>query len=235
MKHKRKAPVVAIDGPAGSGKSTVARKVAEDLGFIHINTGALYRASALLALRRKLTLADEDAVAAAVREAHFEFRREDGDNRILLNGEDVSDEIRRERVSVAASQVSVHPQVRASLLGLQRKLGDAGGAVLEGRDIGTVVFPDAEVKIFLIASPEERARRRALELQQKGQAADLQEILHTIEERDRRDSQREHAPLKRADDAMELDTTALTIPEVVERVKSQVAAYSRDNPEPTDD
>lgn len=227
MKPQRRYPIVAIDGPAGSGKSTVARGLAKQLAFIHVDTGALYRAVALLALRQKLDLADEAAVENVMRAAHIEFKHQPEGNRLFVNGEDVSDKIRTEEVSKGASVVSAHGAVRAGLLGLQRALGEKGASVLEGRDIGTVVFPDAEVKIFLNADPAERARRRAAELVARGTATDAKKVLAEIMERDKNDSTRARSPLKKAEDAIEIDTTGLEIEEVIARIVNLVEQRRR--------
>lgn len=218
----RSQPIVAIDGPAGSGKSTVARALATQLGFVHVDTGALYRAVGYLALEHSCNLNDEAAIEALLRHAHLEFRSLPEGNRLFLNGVDISAGIRRENVGKAASQVSAYSGVRAALLGLQRTLGGKGGSVLEGRDIGTVIFPDAEVKIFLNADLTERAARRTRELVAKGLVADLESVRKEMEERDRNDSLRALAPLKRADDAVEIDSTKLSIPEVLAKITAIV-------------
>ena len=215
MKPVRKDPIVAIDGPAGSGKSTVARALASRLGFIHVDSGALYRAVALLANDQRIPLDAELEIEAAMKAAHIEFRSLEGGNRIFLNGVDVSDRIRTEEVSRGASKVSALAAVRAGLLGLQRTLGGRGGSVLEGRDIGTVIFPDAEVKIFLNASLEERARRRASELRGRGIEAKDREVLEEMRARDHQDSTRAHAPLMKSEDAIEVDTTKIDIETVI--------------------
>jgi len=213
---------VAIDGPVGSGKSTVARMVASQLGYTHIDTGALYRAIALLATRRGVPYADHEALGRLARDAQLEFRRVDGCQRIFLNGEDVEDDIRTPDMSQGASIVSAVTQVREALLDRQRQMADAGGVVMEGRDIGTVVLPNADVKVFLTASSEERARRRALELQQRGNPVSYEDVLAELLLRDERDSQRKVAPLKPAADAVTIDTTGLTLGQVVDAVLSLV-------------
>ena len=218
----RTKPVVAIDGPAGSGKSTIAKQLAKRLGFIHIDTGAIYRGVAWLAMQKNIDLHVEKAVAATAAQAKFEFRATNDGNHFFVDGKDVSGEIRTEEVSAAASKVSAYPSVRALLLGLQRGLGINGAAVLEGRDIGTVVFPDAEVKIFLTASVEERARRRHEELQAKGAVLSLEEVKHQVVQRDEQDSNRPVAPLKKAADAILLDTTGLAITSVLDQLESLV-------------
>ncbi len=207
--------VVAIDGPAGAGKSTIARRVAARLGFTYVDTGAMYRAVALLALRSQTDLSDAARLEELARAAKIEF--EPGSARVLLDGEDVTEAIRRPEISPAASQVSVFPGVRRALVEKQRRMGAERSIVMEGRDIGTVVFPDAAVKLYLDADPEIRARRRVRELEEKGQPIDAPRIAAEIHERDRRDSTRADSPLARAADAVYIDTTPLSLDEV-ERV-----------------
>lgn len=215
--------VVAIDGPAGAGKSTIAKKVAQRTGLSLVDTGAIYRALALASQRAGVGSDDGEALAALAASLPISFQLDGGDNRVHLEGEDVSDAIRAPEVSMLASTVSKHPPVRAALLDLQRELA-AEGAVLEGRDIGTVVFPGAPVKIFLTASPEERARRRAEQLAEKGQAQPFDRVLADIVERDRQDQGRAVAPLKPAADAEIVDSTYLTEDEVVTLVARRVDA-----------
>jgi CMP/dCMP kinase len=203
--------VIAIDGPAGAGKSTVARAVAEELGFTYLDSGAMYRSVALAALRER---AEPAEVASRV-------RIEVGE-RVLLDGHDVTDAIRTPEVSEAASRTAADPAVRAALVAQQRRLLASGDWVAEGRDIGTVVAPDAAVKVFLTASPEERARRRAAEL-----GADLSAVKAEQALRDQRDATREHSPLRPASGAVELDTTGLTLPEVVQRVVGLAYPHGR--------
>lgn len=217
-----RGPIVAIDGPAGSGKSTVAKSLAKRLSFTHIDSGALYRGVALVALQKKADLASEEAVVAAVKGVKFEFRQLPEGNILHIDGAHRGKEIRAEEVSVAASRVSAYPGVRALLLGLQRELGSHGSVVLEGRDIGTVVFPHAEVKIFLTASIEERAKRRTAELEGKGEPADYEQVKLEMAQRDTRDSTRSIAPLKQAPDAILLDTSGMTIDSVLDRLESIV-------------
>lgn len=218
----KKGPIVAIDGPAGSGKSTVAKLLARRLGFTHIDTGALYRGVALLAIENKAELDNEKAVVSSAREVHFEFRQTDSGNVLFLDGRNVGTAIRTEAVGAAASIVSALPGVRALLLDLQRRQGDLGSVVLEGRDIGTVVFPKAEVKIFLTASIEARAQRRAAELEERGQKANLEQVKEEMIRRDRQDSTRAIAPLKQAEDAILVDTSGMSIDSVLDRLESIV-------------
>jgi CMP/dCMP kinase len=218
--------IVAIDGPAGAGKSTVARALAERLGFTLVDTGAIYRAVALQARREGVALDDDVGLQRVVAGLQLAFRAERSANRVFLGGEDVSEAIRTPELSLATSLVSRRPVVRAGLLELQRRLGLAAatGAVLEGRDIGTVVFPDADLKVFLFADPEVRAQRRHDELRQKGSAAALGQVLAEQSQRDRQDRERELAPLKAAPDAVQLDSTALELPEVLARLEALVRA-----------
>lgn len=226
----KRPPVVAIDGPAGSGKSTLAKLLAKRLGFTHIDTGALYRGVALLAIEGGAPLGDEAAVAAAGSRVAFEFRQLPEGNILHLGGRNVGAEIRSEAVSLAASKVSAYPAVRALLLGFQRQLGAGGGVVLEGRDIGTVVFPDAEVKVFLTASIEARASRRAGELEAKGEAVDLERVRAEMAQRDKQDSERAIAPLKQAPDAVLVDTSAMSIESVLDRLESIVHSRWKESP-----
>jgi CMP/dCMP kinase len=224
----RRAPVIAIDGPAGAGKSTAARRLAARLGFKLVDTGALYRGLALCASEAGIDLNNATAVGDLARTLDLDFGRgEDGRSRLLVGGLDRDDEIRTETVAAAASVVSRHPEVREALLGLQRRFGERGGVVLEGRDIGTVVFPDAEVKVFLTASPEERAKRRVTDLTERGIDADPVVVADEIRERDHKDASREIAPLKPADDARIFDTTDLGLDQVLERLVAMVEAASR--------
>ena len=205
---------IAIDGPSGAGKSTLARAIAGKLGYLYVDTGAIYRTVGYYARGRGLDLKDGEAVAAALPEVTVEMAYgEDGLQHMLLNGEDVTEAIRLPEISLCASAVSAHPGVRAFLLEMQRKLAREHSVIMDGRDIGTVVLPDAEVKIFLTASPEARARRRCLELEQRGTPQPYQEVLREIGERDRSDTNRSVAPLRQADDAVLLDTTALDFQE----------------------
>jgi cytidylate kinase len=215
--------IIAIDGPVGSGKSTLARRVAQMLGYVYVDTGAMYRALALKALRRGLAFDgnDENLVLLA-RETRIDLRAEDGTQRVFLDHEDVTTAIRTPEVSQAASRIAVNPGVRHVLVAEQRRAGEQGGVVMEGRDIGSVVFPDAQLKIFLTASPETRAERRWREHQQKGDTIDLRRTLEEIRERDRRDQGRTTSPLVRASDAVVVDSTAME-PEEVARLVVMLA------------
>lgn len=207
--------VVAIDGPSGAGKSTAGRALARRFGYTFLDTGAMYRALALRALRDGVPLDDEKGLAALAGRVGIDFGPDDG---VRLDGEDVSAAIRTRDVSAAASRVSVHPLVRRQMAGRQRDMGREGGVVLDGRDIGTAVFPDADVKFYLDADPRRRAVRRQRELAEAGAAADVDAIEEEIRERDRTDSTRSDSPLTRAADAIALDTTQLEPAEVVERM-----------------
>ena len=223
---KRRRPVVAIDGPAGAGKTTVTRAVAEQLGYLLVDTGALYRSVALSAEERGIDWEDADRVAEvaldlALRQA-IVFEAAAGGQRLLLEGRDMTQAIRRQEIGQGASKVSAIPGVRAALLDLQRAAGARGAVVLEGRDIGTVVFPDAEAKFFLTASVQVRARRRFDELLARGGDPDLAEVEREVVERDRRDSERAVAPLRRAEDAVLVDSSGLSIADVVSRIVEQV-------------
>lgn len=207
--------IIAIDGPAGSGKSTTARLLAKKLGYLYIDTGAMYRAVTLFWLRSKLPL-EEKYVVSLLDKIKIDLLRSNDKVMILLNGEDVSFEIRAPEVTNFVSPISTFKSVRNFLVDLQRKLGNEGGVVMDGRDIGTVVFPNAELKVFLVAKTEERVRRRLKELLESGVNIDENDVRRQIIERDRIDSQREHSPLKKSDDAEELDTTNLTIEQQVD-------------------
>ena len=213
--------IVTIDGPAGSGKSTVAKKVAECLGFHYLDTGAMYRAVAFLALASGIRPTDEDAVTGLAMEHEVSFAHEPGEalpSRVFIGGNDVTSAIRTPRVDEAVSAVARMPRVRDAMLIHQRAVGRSSDIVIEGRDIGTVVFPDAEVKVFLTATPEERARRRAAQQALSGLLVDPAGVRESMLRRDEADSSREVAPLTPADDAVMLDTTGLSIEQVVERI-----------------
>lgn len=207
--------VIAIDGPAASGKSTTAKLVAQRLGYLHIDTGAMYRAITLKILRRGAGEFYSKRVAAIVKETHIELKPANGSLRVFLDGEDVTDEIRSPEVTAAVSSVSQIREVREAMVKEQRRMGREGGVVLEGRDIGTVVFPDADLKIFMVASIDARAERRQRELHAKGIASDAETLKDEIRHRDNKDSTREESPLRKADDAIELDTSDLTIEQQV--------------------
>ncbi len=213
--------IVAIDGPAGAGKSTIARSVAERLGFLYIDTGAMYRAIALWALRTGTALEDMHRLEVLAVTSVLELI---GPGRILLNGEDVSDAIREPAVSEAASKVAVVAGVRRALVEKQQALGERTSVVMEGRDIGTVVFPEAQVKFYLDANPRIRADRRALELNERGHDFSVEDLEREIEERDRRDRARAHSPLRQAEDAVYLDTSTLSPVEVEDEILRVVRA-----------
>lgn len=210
---------VAIDGPAGAGKSTISRKAAAELGFIYIDTGALYRTVGLNALRLGADVNDPEAVTGTLTDQlKVELKFINGEQRMFLCGEDVSDKIRTPEASSAASKVSAVPSVRAYLFDLQKKLAQENNCIMDGRDIGTVVLPEADVKIFLTASPEARAQRRFLELKEKGMDVNFEDVLSDMIKRDYDDSHRAIAPLKQADDAVLADTSNLTLDESIDLV-----------------
>ena len=219
--------IVAIDGPAGAGKSTIARLCARDLGYTYIDTGAMYRAVGLLARQRAVALDDGPALAGLVAGLEFGFPWIDGELHTVVNGVDVSGPIRTHQGARDASQVSKVPEVRAALVAAQRRMGSGGGVVMEGRDIGTVVFPDAELKVYLTASVAVRARRRYEQQRSGGVQADLAEITAAIEARDLQDETRDASPLRQADDAVLLDTTGLDIDGVLAELRDLVAGRMR--------
>lgn len=210
--------VIAIDGPAGSGKSTTAKIVAERLGYTYLDTGAMYRALTYYALENKINPADEKKLAEIAEQLPLEFRRKDGGNLVYLNGQDISSEIRTPEVTKNVSEVSAHLLVRKAMVAKQKEFGMNGSIVAEGRDTTTVVFPDADLKIYMDASVKERARRRLLDLSNMGIESDLGAQEQDICRRDEYDSGREHSPLTRAKDAEVIDTTNLTIEEQVDRI-----------------
>jgi len=209
---------VAIDGPAGAGKSTIARAAAAQLGFVYVDTGALYRTIGLAVCRRGIDGTDVPGILATLPEIQVGLTYQDGAQHVLLDGEDVSDAIRTPQISTYASQVSSVPEVRAYLLDLQRDLARRQSVIMDGRDIGTVILPDAKVKIFLTASPEKRAARRCAELREKGQDVTVEGILADMERRDALDASRATAPLKQAEDAVLVDTSDLTLEQSIEAV-----------------
>lgn len=221
-------PTVAIDGPAGGGKSTVSRALAQALGYRYVDTGAMYRVVGVLAADAGIDLSDVDALALLCDGLDLRFEEAAEGRRVWANGRDVTQAIRSAEAGQLASKVSVVPQVRERLVARQRAMAAGGGVVMEGRDIGTVVLPEATVKIFLVASAAERARRRAAELRGRGEAVDEAAMQAAIEERDRRDSSRAHSPLRAAPDALLVDTTDVPIDQVVARVRALIAA--RGNP-----
>jgi cytidylate kinase len=232
---------IAIDGPAGSGKSSVARRVASMLDYLYMDSGAMYRAVALKSLQMKISLNDVAALSAITRETHIELRRPSSQqeaagakNSVFLDGQDVTDEIRTAEVAQAASQLATIHEVREVLVAEQQRAGIGGGIVMEGRDIGTVVFPTAELKIFLEAAPETRAERRWKEYQEKGVKLTLEEVMREVHDRDRRDRERKVSPLVRAADAVLVDNTAMGIEEtarvialLVEERKAHAAEAGR--------
>ena len=209
---------VAIDGPAGAGKSTIARQAAKTMGYIYVDTGALYRAIGLFALKNGVDLCQQNQVEQMLSNVQIELVFLEGEQHVFLCGTDVSQEIRTPEVSMAASQVSAILAVRDFLFDLKRDMDKKHSVIMDGRDIGTVVLPHAQVKIFLTASPEERARRRFEELKQKGSQSSYEEVLKDLKQRDYQDSHREIAPLRPAEDAIEVDTTGLSLQQSVDRI-----------------
>ena len=217
---------VAIDGPSGAGKSSLAKRLAADLGFVYVDTGAMYRAIGLYAVRQGADLHDAAAVAALLPQIRLDIRLEGGAQHVYLNGEDVSAAIRAEEIGMAASAVSAHGPVRAFLLETQRGLAAGQNVLMDGRDIGTVVLPNATVKIFLTASAEARARRRCKELQEKGQPADYATVLADIRQRDEQDTHRAIAPLRQAADAIRIDTSEIDFEQSVALLKRTIREHS---------
>lgn len=220
--RRRNGLVIAIDGPSGAGKSTITRLLAERLGYVHIDTGAMFRAIALNAYRSGIAADDDGALAELCQVTDVVLERINGRCVVRLNGEDVSESIRTPEISALTSRISARKPVRDSLLQLQRRMGAQGGVILEGRDIGTVVFPDAEVKFYLSASAEERGRRRYLELAAKGEPVTMEETVAAVIVRDQSDETREHAPLRCAEDAVLIDSTGLTIEQVLATMEKTV-------------
>lgn len=211
---------VAVDGPAGAGKSTIAKLVAKKMGYIYVDTGAMYRGLAIHFLKKGVNPEEKEAVVEACRDAEVTIGYEDGVQQIYLNGENVTGMLRTEEVGNMASRTSAIPEVREKLLELQRSLASEKDVIMDGRDIGTNILPDADVKIYLTASVETRAKRRYDELKEKGESCDLEEIARDIKDRDERDMTREIAPLKKAEDAVLVDSSDMTIEEVVGRICS---------------
>ncbi len=209
---------VAIDGPAGAGKSTVAKAAAKQLGYIYVDTGALYRAVGVYALRNNISTTDAEKIGAALDSIRVELKFIGGVQHVFLNGDDVSEEIRLPEASMAASNVSAIPAVRSFLFDLQRSIAAQNNCIMDGRDIGTVVLPDAQVKIFLTADDEERAMRRYKELKEKGSEVTFKEVLDDLRERDYNDSHREIAPLKPAEDSVLVNTTGMTLEESTQKI-----------------
>ena len=209
---------IAIDGPAGAGKSTIAKQVARRENLIYIDTGAMYRAMSLLMLQNGIPLNDAEKIGQECSRAQIDIAYENGEQAVFLNGENVDAFLREERVGNAASAVSAVPRVRERLVQLQRELAESADVVMDGRDIGTVVLPDADLKIFLTASSRVRAERRYRELQEKGIEADLKTIQRDIEERDHRDMTREPSPLRQAEDAVVIDSSMMTVDEVIQNI-----------------
>ncbi len=222
----KKPLIIAIDGPAGAGKSTTARRVAEHLGYAYIDTGAMYRAVTLKALQLHVPLEDQ-ALGEVARNVTLELVQSPNGQRTILDGQDVTDAVRGADVTNAVSIVAACPTVRRAMVLLQRRIGNDGGVVMDGRDIGSVVFPNAHVKVFLVADVEERIRRRLAEATAQGQAASESDIRRQIVDRDRLDSSREDSPLIRASGSVDIDTTSLTIDDQVQRIIDLVAAYHR--------
>lgn len=210
--------IVTVDGPAGSGKSTIAKIIAKKYGFTYLDTGAMYRMIALYALENSISLDDTEAVKDMLKNTKLDII----ENQFFLNGKDVSEEIRTPRVSAIVSPVSAIKEVRVKLVDLQREISKGKSVILDGRDIGTVVFPNGDVKIFLVASPEERAKRRLKEYEEKGVEADYESVLASIKERDYLDSTRKESPLKKAEDAHEIDSSTMSIDEVVEAISKYI-------------
>lgn len=221
--------IIAIDGPSGAGKSTLSKLLAQRLDYIHLDTGAMYRCVALAAMTQGIDPGDQERLGALALQLRIEFVHTPSGDLVLLDGEDVSAAIRTPEVSLLTSKVSAVPQVRAALVALQRRLGVSGGVVLEGRDIGTVVFPQAQVKFFLSATAAERGQRRYEELIAKGAEVSLQQTIADVVARDAADSEREHAPLLQADDAVVIDSTHLSISEVLEGMVKVVQARRKES------
>jgi cytidylate kinase len=222
MNSGMKQLIIAIDGPAGSGKSTIGKMLAARLGYIHLSTGLFYRALGWKAQQAAIPLDDIPAITRLIECTEIIFRKEDGCDKVFVDGRDVTEILTTNEVGKLASAVAVIPAVRQGLLSLQRRAGKQGGVVLDGRDIGTVVFPDADVKFYLDASPAERAKRRFRQLQQQGIQSDLEQLIADIKKRDHQDSTRDVAPLRRAADAIYLDSTSLSLVEVLDLMLQKI-------------
>lgn len=211
---------IAIDGPSATGKSTLAKALAKELSFIYIDTGAMYRAVGLYNIRKNIDLNNEADVVNTLKDISIDIKYIDKEQRIFLNGEDVSSQIREEKVGMAASIVSTYKKVREVLVELQRSLANVQNVIMDGRDIGTVVLPNASLKIFLTASSEERTKRRYLELKEKGKDVSIEDVAKELEERDERDTKRANSPLTKAEDAILVDTTNMNIKKTIEHIKN---------------
>ena len=210
---------IAIDGPSATGKSTLAKALAKELSFIYIDTGAMYRAVGLYNIRKNIDLNNEADVVNTLKDISIDIKYIDKEQRIFLNGEDVSNQIREEKVGTAASIVSTYKKVREVLVDLQRSLANVQNVIMDGRDIGTVVLPNASLKIFLTASSEERTKRRYLELKEKGKDVSIEDVAKELKERDERDTKRANSPLTKAEDAILVDTTNMNIKQTIEYIK----------------
>lgn len=211
---------IAIDGPSATGKSTLAKALAKELSFIYIDTGAMYRAVGLYNIRKNIDLNNEDDVVNTLKDISIDIKYIDKEQRIFLNGEDVSSQIREEKVGMAASIVSTYKKVREVLVELQRSLANVQNVIMDGRDIGTVVLPNASLKIFLTASSEERTKRRYLELKEKGKDVSIEDVAKELKERDERDTKRANSPLTKAEDAILVDTTNMNIEKTIKHIKN---------------
>lgn len=212
--------IVAIDGPAGTGKGTIAKLVSKEFGFVNVDTGAMFRCVTLAMLRENISIEDSEKIEKLLNEIQIDLKEENGEQAVFLNGEDVTNLIRTKEINTFISDVSKIPEVRSKLLDLQRKIAQGQNVVMEGRDIGTTVFPNADVKIYLDASSEERARRRVKQNEEKGINMSYEEVLESVKRRDKEDSERSISPLKKADDAILVDSTNMVIDEVAETVYS---------------
>jgi len=219
---QKKKIKIALDGPSGAGKSTMAKSIAKEFGLIYVDTGAMYRAIALYALRQNVAPNDTGAVTALLSSIEIELKYENDMQHIFLNGEDVSDAVREHEVSAAASAVSAIPEVRRFLFDLQRAIAERNSVIMDGRDIGTVILPDADLKLFLTATPEERAKRRYNELLERGQKVDFETVLGDMQKRDKNDELRDQAPLKPAPDAVLLNTTGNSFSDTLSLIKKVI-------------